>query len=361
MLSHGLGTLLLRGETNMINIATMIASAALLNGAPNDVTAYDLIMNYDDSTMSNVDVTSSDSSFDLNLTGFVQFDFSQADGGSTENRSGFDVHRARIGVGGSAYNFDYAVSGEWSDNDFSLKDAYVSTDVNGFDIKAGQFVTSFYNGYVSDPSTLTTGEYTISALTFGQGRSQGIELGHSFGDFMAVVSYNDGFNSDNISTSNTTIDNDYGVSGRLVYSGIDSVTLGAAWSNQNTDTTSYDSFTVDAGFSFSDIDFTVAYVAANWNDSWNNYSVVGNAVYSLDTDLDLFGQYEYGVLEGSESDLSVATVGVNYHINSNVRWTNSVGYAFDGIDNGYTVTDTGWEHSADSGQYMISSMIQITF
>jgi len=178
---------------------------------------------------------------------------------------------------------------------------------------------------------------------------------------MTVVSYNDGFNSDNISTSNTTIDNDYGVSGRLVYSGIDSVTLGAAWSNQNTDTTSYDSFTVDAGFSFSDIDFTVAYVAANWNDSWNNYSVVGNAVYSLDTELDLFGQYEYGVLEGSESDLSVATVGVNYHINSNVRWTNSVGYAFDGIDNGYTVTDTGWEHSADSGQYMISSMIQVTF
>jgi len=68
MLSHGLGTLLLHGETNMINIATMITSAALLNGAPNDVTAYDLIMNYDDSTMSNVDVTSSDSSFDLNLT-----------------------------------------------------------------------------------------------------------------------------------------------------------------------------------------------------------------------------------------------------------------------------------------------------
>jgi hypothetical protein len=77
--------------------------------------------------------------------------------------------------------------------------------------------------------------------------------------------------------------------------------------------------------------------------------------------MQVFGQYEYGVLDGVSDNLSVGTVGVNYLFNPNVRWSNSFGYAFGAIDGGYNLTDTGWETSASNGQYLIRSMVQITF
>ena len=42
----------------------------------------------------------------------------------------------------------------------------------------------FYAGYVTDPrESHNTLNYSVSALTFGQGRGQGVELSRHFGDF----------------------------------------------------------------------------------------------------------------------------------------------------------------------------------
>ena len=99
---------------------------------------------------------------------------------------GFDVDRARIQFSGKVYDFDYAVSGQWSDSDFELKDAFLSNNFGGFDVKAGQFVTKFFDGYTSDPTTLVDGDYSITALTYGQGYSQGVEVSRDFGRFHCV-------------------------------------------------------------------------------------------------------------------------------------------------------------------------------
>lgn len=341
----------------MINIGTILLSAPLMTGAAENVTAYDLIMAVREDSATHMSLRGDDSPVTVDVSGFLQFRYLYNDGGSDEATRGFDVNRARIQLSGKAYDFDYTVSGQWSDTDFDLKDAFLSSNFGGFGVKAGQFVTSFYDGYVSDPTTLVDGDYSITALTYGQGRSQGFEVSRNFDSFSVWASYNDGFNTDN----STFGDNDYGYSARVEFDGFDNFTLGGAFASQYTDVEDYNSFTFDAGAQFGAFDVNASFVAANWNDSWENYSVVGTASYDLDDQMQIFGQYEYGVLDGVVGNLNLGTVGVNYNFNPNVRWTNSFGYSFDGIDTGYNVSDTGWEHSTEGGQYLIKSMIQITF
>ena len=341
----------------MIDFGTILLSAPLMTGAADSVTAYDLIMAVREDSASRISLKADTSPVTLDVSGFVQFRYLYNDGGSDAVTRGFDIERARIQFSGKAYDFDYAVSGQWSDTEFVLKDAFLSGNFGGFDVKAGQFVTKFFDGYVSDPTTLVYGDYSIIALTYGQGYSQGVEVSREFDVFNVYASYNDGFNTDN----STFGDNDYGFSARVEFDPCDYFTVGAAFARQNTVVDDYDSYTVDATAKFWGFDFNAAYVAANWNDNWNNYALVGTASYDLDDQMQVFGQYEYGVLDGVSDNLSVGTVGVNYLFNPNVRWSNSFGYAFGAIDGGYNLTDTGWETSASSGQYLIRSMVQITF
>ena len=109
---------------------------------------------------------------------------------------------------------DYVVSGEFSDyttGSFDLVDAYLTLGLGaGFDLRVGQFVTSFYNGYTDSPLDQVAGEYSILATTFGQGRSQGLEVSRDFGILDLSASYNDGFDSNNAFVGN----DDYGVSVR---------------------------------------------------------------------------------------------------------------------------------------------------
>tara|TARA_R100000008_G_scaffold15551_1_gene7576 strand:- start:1311 stop:2336 length:1026 start_codon:yes stop_codon:yes gene_type:complete len=341
----------------MINIGTILLSAPLMSGATENVTAYDLIMAVREDSATHLSLRGDESPVTVDVSGFLQFRYLYNDGGSDEATRGFDVDRARIQFSGKAYDFDYSVSGQWSDTDFELKDAFLSGDFGGFDVKAGQFVTSFYNGYVSDPTTLVNGDYTIAALTFGQGWSQGVEVSREFDAFSVYASYNDGFNTDNSSFG----DNDYGYSARVEFDAFDNFTFGGAFAGQYTAVEDYNSYTFDVGAEFGAFDLGASFVSANWNDSWGNYSVVGVASYDLNDQFQVFGQYEYGVLDGVTSNLNVGTVGVNYQFNSNVRWTNSFGYSFDAIDAGYNVDDTGWEYSTESGQYLIKSMLTVSF
>ena len=342
----------------MINIATVLLSAPLMTGAAENVNVHELIMGVREDSMTHMSLKSEESPVTVDVSGFLQFRYLWNAGGSNETTRGFDIDRARIAFSGEVYGFDYGVSGQWSDTEFVLKDAFLSKNIGGFDVKAGQFVTSFYSGYVSDPTTLVTGDYTVTALTYGQGWSQGIEVSKSFDDFSFYASYNDGFNTDNSSFG----DNDYGLSGRVEYGGFENITLGGAFANEQTATDSYDSFTFDAGVECGEFKFDAAYVASNRvNDSWSNYSVVGTASYLLSHDVQLFGQYEYGVMDGTNSDLNLATIGANVIFNSNVKWTNSFGYALNAVDSGYDLTNTGWETSTTDGQYLIKSMLTVSF
>ena len=74
-----------------------------------------------------------------------------------------------------------------------------------------------------------------------------------------------------------------------------------------------------------------------------------------------FVQYEQGHLEGVETNLSIATVGVNYALNDNVKWTTDFGKALNSVDAGWDLGNSGWNSSAEEGQYLIRTQVQVKF
>jgi len=85
-----------------------------------------------------------------------------------------------------------------------------------------------------------------------------------------------------------------------------------------------------------------------------------NAAYTMDK-WEPFVQYERGSLDGSTEDLSVATFGVNYYFNKNVKWTTDLGYALNSIDAGWRLGDTGWNTTTEDGEYLLRTQLQIQF
>ena len=301
-------------------------------------------------------LTGNDSSFTVTPTGFVQFRYLYNDGKDLDVRQGFDVRKAVLGFEGTIHGADFKVSAEVGSNtDFRLRDAYISNDFGFVTVKAGQFKTRFMSEVNVSTTDTLIGDYSIVSYTFGQGRSQGVELSRELGDFNLSGAYTDGFNSNN---TQVTVDHDYGFVGRLGYGGLGGVDLGAAIAYNETAGEGVTSYTFDAGFDFSDsVTGSVGYVARDGDsDGWG---VVGQLGLQVASKCQLFGMYEYGDIDSEV--LNLATVGVNYDFCSNVRWTNSVGYSFEGVGASWDVNNTGWSNNAEDGQVLVRSQITFSF
>ena len=294
----------------------------------------------------------------VNVHGFAQTRYSYNSGGGVEANHGFGIPAARLILEGKVYDVGYRVSGQWSDdtNVFELKDAYGTFDLAGLDFKFGQFKTAFMQAWITDRQDTLMADRSIVAYTFGQGRSQGIELGKDFGALNLRASYTDGFNSAN----GAGVQNGYALTGRADYRVTDWWNLGAAISWNDLDVTDYWTYTVDTGVKFGALDLTAAYVGVN-HDAGDNWATTFTAAYQCMDNLQGYVAYEYGRLEGATDDLSVVTVGANYFINDNVKWTTDVGYALNGIGTGWDTATTGWNASTDSGEYLVRTQIQVSF
>ena len=119
----------------------------------------------------------------VNVHGFAQTRYSYSGGGGLEANHGFNVPRARLILSGDIYDWEYKVSGQWSDstNTFDLKDAYAQGGLFGGTFRVGQFKSPFMREVlVAQQDTLMT-DRSIIANTFGQGRSQGIQWSKDMG------------------------------------------------------------------------------------------------------------------------------------------------------------------------------------
>ncbi len=299
----------------------------------------------------------------LDLGGFIQTGYSYNGGADLDAEYGFSVDRARLILSGDfGKDASYLLSGQWSDvtSTFDLLDARV--DFRAFDVanvRVGQFVPAFYSGFVTDPRSLITNNYSVSALTYGQGRGQGVELSDFIVSDVVELSafYTNGFGD----TNGVDADNDYAVGARASVGLGGGLSIGAGYAYNNNDVTDYSSYTVDLDYTSGKLDFNAAWIANNETDGWDNYSVVGTLAYQCMDKLQGFVQYEYGALGGVSDKLNIATIGCNYTIHENIVWTNTVGYAFEGIDSGFNTDNTGWRSSADDGQYVVRSVIQVSF
>ena len=298
----------------------------------------------------------------VNLHGFGIFRYQYNNGGGNSRTSGFNLPYERLEVSGKVYDWSYKVSGEFSDSnagDFELVDAYLSGTFLDTDVKVGQFVTSFYKGYTDSPLDNVTGEYSLMATTFGQGRSQGVEFSKDWGSFRATASYNDGFNTLNGAAIGT---NGYGISVRGDYDFGSGFGIGAAYAYQDADNLeSYGTYTIDASYVSGNWNAAVSWLASEQGNGTNdNYGAVGTLGYQCSENLQGFLQYEYGQAGTGNDTLSLMTVGANYDVSKNVRWTNSVGYSMNAVQ-GWNTYRSGWNNSATDGEFLVTTQLSVTF
>jgi len=293
----------------------------------------------------------------VNVHGLLQSRWSYNGGGDVDANHGFNLPRARLIFTGDVYDFQYRVSGEWQDGGtFDLLDAWGSTSISGVDLKFGQFKSPFMKSWDVDAADTLTADRSIVTYTLGQGRSQGVQLGKEFGSFRVRGAYTDGFNSAN----GAGVQNGYALSGRVDWDVADWWNLGAAVSWNDLDTTDYWTWTVDTGVNFSGLNLDASYVAKNHDDG-EDWATTVQASYFISDELQPFVQYEYGQLQGDDNNLSVATFGVNYHVNPNVKWTTDFGYSFNDVGAGWDLADTGWRAGTAEGEYLVRTQLQVTF
>lgn len=294
--------------------------------------------------------------------GFVQFRWMYDSVSSTGSRMGFDVRKAVLGVEGEvAENWNFVLSGEWvPDTSFDLRDAYVSTTFDGVGFTAGRFRMPFMAEWQVNEPELLGNDYSILAYTFGQGRSEGVQLSYSPVENLRVLfSYNNGFEQEN----NVLLNNDtWGLSGRAEWTGMKNVVLGAALAYNSTDSYNSTSWTVDGNVEFTQDWFGFASYTGRSDDvNGNGWGVLVQSGYKYDKNLTLFGQYQVGDISGSDDSLSILSAGTTYMFAKNVRWTNQAGYSFNSIGNGWNVNETGWSNTSTDGQFLFTTQLTISF
>ena len=293
----------------------------------------------------------------VNVHGFAQTRYSYSGGGGLEAEHGFNVPRARLILSGDVFDWEYKVSGQWSDstNTFDLKDAYAQGGLFGGTFRVGQFKSPFMREVlVAQQDTLMT-DRSIVSNQFGQGRSQGVQWSRDFGVLDFAGAYTDGFNTAN----GAGVQNGQAFTARL---GVDVAkwwNIGAAISYNDLVATDYTTYTVDTKLTFGGLDLTAAYVATS-GDAGDNWGTTVQAGYMCMENFQGFVAYEYGELEGVTENLSTFTIGGNYWFNDNVKWTTDLGYALNGIDSAWNLGETGWR-AGDSGEYIVRTQIQVSF
>ena len=110
--------------------------------------------------------------------------------------------------------------------------------------------------------------------------------------------------------------------------------------------------------------------------SVNPWGFVGQAGYSLNDQWEVFGRFSWANnrgLEGisgsgintasADAKLSLLTVGVNYFINDNVKFTADWGINMNDTLSGAWVdqADTGWRETESSGEWVLRAQVQLLF
>lgn len=188
-------------------------------------------------------LASGDGKFRLNVGGFIQNtyfmnfrDDNAAGALNNDFEPGFQIKRARLEFKGNVITPDltFGISEELSNGaagGASLKDAWWDYSFgNGWYLKGGQFKLGFLREEnISDVYQLTSERSNVNAV-FTQDRSQGVEFGYRDEQFRAMVSFNDGFNSDNTpfqggggANTSTLPENDFGITFRAEWNFMGSV------------------------------------------------------------------------------------------------------------------------------------------
>ena len=101
-------------------------------------------------------------------------------------------------------------------------------------------------------------------------------------------------------------------------------------------------------------------ISQDLND-YSDWGATATAGLHITEKLQPFAEYQFGSLNGTMTDLSVVTIGVNYWFNDNVKITVDGGYALNAVDGGWNDGTAGWGTGDNTNQYVIRGQFQVQF
>lgn len=340
----------------MNKINAIIASLALSGAAVAEVQEMDTLdrVQLDAATRASLNPNW----MEMRIGGFLQTGWEYSNGGGLPANNGFFVQRARLELSGdmSDESMSYQIAGEWSDStgSFDLIDANLTLRMFDFaNIRVGRFVSSFYNGFVDDPTQLTTKNYSVSALTFGQGRGDGVEVFKTIDNWTLSAFYNNGF--DNLGGVG---ENNFAIGGSVGYYLGDGLNISGGYAYNSVAVDGYSNFTGSVSYLNGPWDASVDFITNNEGDDFDNWSLVSTVGYQCMDDFQGFAQWEWGRYDGN---LNILTVGGNYDLAENLVWTNSIGLAMNTLGSNFVTDNTGWRAGSGGGQWVARSVITFSF
>ena len=342
-----------------------------------------------------------------------------------DTRWGFGVRRARMDFSGvfaqdwkfmlqlqygSIQNQDpgaeiRAVDTILGTGNVNVAEAWVERDVElggtSFSLRGGQFKAPFMREWLVDDGDQLAVDRSLLNYYFYQGYSVGLQLGYNSDMFRAAVAYTNGLGTpadfatgsyDSSWNSNPT---QYSFAGRLdfkfsgnwadfdnfnsrpgtegglmagvaaLYQKYNSTAVGA-------DTPTVTGLTGDVTWNFGGASLFASFVWENIDpvsgSSRNPWGFMVQGGYFLTDDFEIFGRYSYANADttgGDSTKLSLITVGVNYFMSANAKFTADFGYSLNTLGGLYALQGTGAGWNADTGnndgQYAIRTQLQLSF
>jgi len=357
-------------------------------------------------------IASADGNFRLRLGGQLQQRFvynRQDDSPVDDNRSGFEVRRARLMLSGNiidpSWTYDIQLAVDRSSGTMQLEDAgWIQKDLGeGFKLRVGQMKAPFMREEMLSSIRMLAVERSLLNAQFTAGLVQGIQLGWEQDQFRAYAMYHDGNRSGNTSWSAENAE--FAASARAEW------LVSGQWRNFN----DYSSFKdedpglligVAANFAKDEFgttfspgppptgnDMEVRTIGLTADVTWDiggaSLAAVGvyrnrktdtgtpadfsrdqlgflvRGGYFLNNEWELFGQYEWADLDTpGVKDLSVATIGATrYWRKHNLKWQSDMGFSFNELSSAWASDGAGWRADAPDkdGQIVLRTQLQLVF
>jgi hypothetical protein len=326
-------------------------------------------------------------------------------GDQNDLTTGFENSLTRLRASGTVgtsqlgYKVQLTLS-DLSDGFAQIDDAFGTWDFqNGWNLKWGQFNLPVIREIMVGAEDHLGSDFSVSSVFFGQGYSQGLQVGYSGEQFRAMAAFSDG-----AATANTTFDSafeaDYALSLRL-----EGLLMGSNWNQFNT----YTSWQSEAGDSVllggaahwqdggetggtSDTEVLLYTLDATWEGPGYNLTGVfyGNSVETTAGDQDNFGfmaqggfffndqfegfaRYEGFFLDDTvfvNDNVNFLFGGVNYYVlpeTNAAKFTAQLGYALDDTNELFASpqlsgsNNNGFLGQADDGEFAIQLQFQLVF
>ncbi len=353
-------------------------------------------------------IGSSDGNFLLKIAGQMQFRGvynHQSDSPTDDNRSGFEMRRAKFDFRGHVLDPSWVYYLEVDINRSGGtavlgENAWVQKDLgNGMALQFGQFKPAFTREEVISSRRLQAVERPIVHSQFTAGIAQGVQVRYDADQWRARGAFIDGIGTNN--TAWSVEDTEYAFTSRFEYlingvwkdvdddlafkSGGNALAVGAAMLYQKSEfgtgnnlpspdfnNAEVEAFSLTAdviwknnGLSLHGAVFYRMVDIDASNVDLDQYGLLFRAGYFIRDDIEIFAMYEWGDLDISGiDDLSVFTVGFTKFFNKhNLKWQNDIGYGFNAVASSWAVDSAGWRADAsdEDGQVVIRSQFQLLF